>query len=170
MAISRREADEIPAKCGTYALLLSCQRPRKLRIGRLGAHPVAQGWYVYVGSAFGPGGLRARCRRHLGPLRRLRWHIDYLRPATSCQGIWLTTDWVPREHLWAETIGGMLGARTPIPRFGSSDCLCPSHLFYFSSPPSFSIFQRLILRRMPAHGPIMSLSWVAPRQAQRNAL
>jgi Uri superfamily endonuclease len=37
------------------------------------------GVYAYVGSAWGPGGLGARLRRHLcGSRRRLWWHIDYL--------------------------------------------------------------------------------------------
>ncbi len=38
------------------------------------------GVYVYVGSAWGPGGLRARIYRHLGLVgrKRLHWHIDRL--------------------------------------------------------------------------------------------
>jgi hypothetical protein len=89
-------------------------------------------------------------------LRRLHWHIDYLRPAVSLQEIWFTTDPVPREHLWAEMIAGLPGAGTPIPRFGASDCRCRSHLFHFASKPSFSVYRRLISRREPGHGPIQT--------------
>ncbi len=49
--------------------------------GRLGGRSVElePGVYAYVGSAFGPGGLAARLRRHLcGERRRLWWHIDWL--------------------------------------------------------------------------------------------
>ncbi len=49
--------------------------------GKLGGRGVElePGVYAYVGSAFGPGGLAARLRRHLcGARRRLWWHIDRL--------------------------------------------------------------------------------------------
>ena len=36
---------------GTYALLLRCRRPARLRIGRLGVIRARPGFYVYVGSA-----------------------------------------------------------------------------------------------------------------------
>jgi Uri superfamily endonuclease len=126
------EKHKIPAACGTYALLLLCQRSRRVDIGKLGARSILLGWYVYVGSAFGPGGLRARCRRHLRSPQRRHWHIDYLRPVTSVQAIWFTSDPVPREHQWAGIIGDLEGASAPILHFGSSDCSCPSHLFRFS--------------------------------------
>jgi Uri superfamily endonuclease len=155
------EKHEIPAAHGTYALLLLCQRSRTVDIGNLGAHSIFRGWYVYVGSAFGPGGLRSRCRRHIRLLRRRHWHIDYLRPAAAVQAIWFTSDLVPREHQWAEIIGGLAGASAPIRRFGSSDCLCPTHLFRFSSRPSFLAFRRRTKDRLPAHGPIKSFGEVA---------
>ena len=40
---------------------------------------IPRGTYLYVGSAKGPGGLRARIKRHLRRHgKRLFWHIDYL--------------------------------------------------------------------------------------------
>jgi Uri superfamily endonuclease len=161
---------EIPATSGTYALLLACPRSRKLRIGRLGERWIPLGWYIYVGSAFGPGGLKSRCLRHLRALRRLHWHIDYLRPAASLQDIWFTLDHVPREHLWAEIIAGLPGADIPIPRFGASDCRCRSHLFHFASTPVLAIFRRRTLQQVPASASIMAFSAAVPRQARRNAL
>jgi len=158
MAAFCLDTHEIPACRGTYALLVFCPRSRNLRVGGLGAQRLSRGWYVYVGSAFGPGGLRARCRRHLRPLQRRHWHIDYLRPVASVQAIWFTSDPVPREHQWAEIIGGLEGASAPIQHFGSSDCPCPSHLFRFSSRPSFSGFRYRAMRRLGAHGSMKSLS------------
>lgn len=164
------EAHEIPAAGGTYALLLACPRSRKLRIGRLGDRWIRPGWYAYVGSAFGPGGLRSRCLRHLRPLRRRHWHIDYLRPAATLQDLWFTTDPVPREHLWAEMIAGLPEAGIPILRFGASDCSCRSHLFHFASKPVWAIFRQRALQRVPATVSMMTFSAAAPRQARRNAL
>ena len=163
------EAHAIPSAAGTYALLLFCRHARTADIGKLGAHPIPRGWYVYVGSAFGPGGLRARCLHHLRPVRRLHWHIDYLKSAASLQSIWFTPDPVRREHQWAATIQEMKGADMPVPGFGSSDCLCQTHLMHFPTRPSFSIFQRQALGRVPAHGPIMECRAPA-RQARRNVL
>ena len=37
---------------------------------------LAPGCYVYAGSARGPGGIRARVRRHLRPDKTPHWHID----------------------------------------------------------------------------------------------
>jgi len=47
-----------------------------IRVGKLGVLPLQPGFYVYVGSAHGPSGLRARLAHHLGPGSRRHWHID----------------------------------------------------------------------------------------------
>ena len=60
----------IPARPGTYALLLSATRRQRITIGRLGALALQPGCYVYTGSARGPGGLRARLRHHVGTPHR----------------------------------------------------------------------------------------------------
>ena len=69
------------ARPGTYALLLRARSGGRIQIGRCGSLAVRPGWYVYVGSAFGPGGLRARLRHHCRLAERPHWHIDYLRRA-----------------------------------------------------------------------------------------
>lgn len=48
------------AKSGTYILILSSPARSTIDVGRLGRMTLAHGYYLYVGSAFGPGGLRAR--------------------------------------------------------------------------------------------------------------
>ena len=61
------------AQPGSYALILQADRRRTVRIGRLGQLAVEPGCYVYVGSALGPGGVRARVGHHgagCGPLFR----------------------------------------------------------------------------------------------------
>jgi len=49
---------------GTYAFLLASQKTGRLDIGKLGPLVLKPGVYVYVGSAFGPGGLAARIGHH----------------------------------------------------------------------------------------------------------
>jgi len=77
---------------GTYALILSCLAEQTVQIGKLGPLSLHPGWYVYVGSAFGPGGLAARLARHRAVEKRLRWHIDYIRAATQLEEVWYTND------------------------------------------------------------------------------
>src|ERR1035438_8832695 len=69
------------------------------RIGRLGALQLQSGFYFYVGSALGPGGVRARLAHHLKPSRRPHWHIDYLRAHTRVEEIWYCLDTRRLEHI-----------------------------------------------------------------------
>ena len=72
----------IQPKPGTYALILSCTSNARIQIGRLGTMQLQRGYYVYLGSALGPGGLRARIAHHQKLSPRPHWHIDYLRAHT----------------------------------------------------------------------------------------
>lgn len=124
----------LPAARGTYALVLRCAITRRVRIGRLGWLDLRPGWYVYVGSAFGPGGLQARIGHHRRVARRPHWHIDYLRRHAPLDAVWYIA--CERcEHDLAELIQAMPGATAPLRGFGSSDCDCPAHLFRFDDRP-----------------------------------
>lgn len=123
----------IPRTPGTYLLSLYVRRTTIIQIGRLGLIPFRRGWYAYVGSAFGPGGLAARLGRHLRAEKKPHWHIDYLRALAEPRRIWFSTAPQSLEHAWA---AGLCRAAVPIPGFGSSDCRCPSHLYYYSARPS----------------------------------
>ena len=61
---------------GTYALVLVSCSHQRVEVGKLGRLAVQSGYYVYVGSAFGPGGLKARIAHHVKISRRPHWHID----------------------------------------------------------------------------------------------
>lgn len=114
---------------GSYALLLTAKGRRdRLAIGARGALSLEPGHYVYLGSAFGPGGLGARLRHHLNEPRRLHWHIDYLRSACELQGAWLASADRDLEHAWATSLLALPQSRLPMPGFGSSDCQCSAHL------------------------------------------
>ena len=72
---------DLPAAPGAYVLLLTANAPVVLNMPRFGKFTLAAGQYAYVGSAHGPGGLRARVGRHLRAEKPLHWHIDYLTAA-----------------------------------------------------------------------------------------
>lgn len=121
---------------GTYALVLSAEEKGRIQIGRLGLLDVRRGYYVYVGSALGPGGLKARLSHHLNRWPRPHWHIDYLRMVARVEAIWYTCDSVRREHQWAEVLMRDRESSVPLTGFGSSDCTCRSHLCFFPGRPT----------------------------------
>jgi Uri superfamily endonuclease len=114
---------------GTYALVLVSQKNGPMCIGRLRTLELKTGYYVYAGSALGPGGLAARLRHHTRIAIRKHWHIDYLRPACELINIWFTLDPSGDEHAWANAVARLPGAGVPMRGFGSSDCGCETHLF-----------------------------------------
>ena len=126
---------QIPGLPGTYVLLLSLPRSSGIRIGKQGMRVFRTGWYAYVGSALGPGGLAARLSRHLRLEKKHHWHIDYLRDAAEIGGVWVDANPRCREHIWALQLAGRPFFGKPIAGFGATDCNCGSHLFYFRRPP-----------------------------------
>lgn len=130
----------LPRAPGTYAVVLRCRRMQTLAVGRLGVIRFPASYYVYVGSALGPGGLRGRVRRHLRAVRRRRWHVDYLRARAVVLELWCATGRVRREHLWAHAL--QVGADGWVQGFGASDCRCPAHLFRFVRRPGLNALLR----------------------------
>lgn len=126
---------------GTYVLLLQLETLLpQLAIGRLGRYDFAAGYYLYVGSAFGAGGLAARLRRHQQRHKaRPHWHIDYLRPHTLLREIWSLAATRPLEHAWCRALQAVCGVETPVPGFGASDSQLSTHLMYVPRypPPRF---------------------------------
>lgn len=129
---TRHKENSVQPNPGTYALLLSSATEAVVRIGRLGNLRLRPGYYVYVGSALGPGGVRARLAHHMRPAERPHWHIDYLRKKTTVEAVWFRYSRKSVECGWAKRFAKMSGASVPIIGFGSSDCHCGSHLFYFA--------------------------------------
>ena len=96
------------SRSGTYALILKSSSDAMVEVGKLGRLRLQNGFYVYVGSAFGPGGLNARIAHHVRISERPHWHMDYLRPALDLNEIWFTYDSRHREHQWAGVLAGFL--------------------------------------------------------------
>ena len=140
---------------GTYALIMTCNYDQQVTIDKLGRLQIRPGCYVYIGSAFGPGGLKARIAHHQRISVRPHWHIDYLRSLLLLKEVWYTNDAEPYEHRWAEVLRGLKGAIIPITGFGASDCRCTSHLFTFIDQPPMRSFRRRLHTQIPAHGSIL---------------
>ena len=121
---------------GTYALIYSTRHKCQPEIGRLGILDLNPGFYIYVGSAFGPGGLKARIAHHCRKAERPHWHIDYLGPFLDLRQIWYTCGPVHHEHQWARIMENTRGVSVPLVGFGSSDCRCNCHLFFCFAPQS----------------------------------
>lgn len=136
---------------GSYALILQATERFELKIGKLGKLPGNAGFYVYCGSAFGPGGVAARVKHHSTISANPHWHIDYLRSASTLTEVWYCHDQIKREHDWSQLLTSYTNSRLPMRGFGSSDCQCNSHLIYFKSRPSLANFRQKIKTHYPDH-------------------
>jgi Uri superfamily endonuclease len=110
---------------GSYVLLIEVPEKQIITVGRLEAVHFPGGYYAYVGSAMG--GFKSRLNRHTKGGKKPHWHIDYLLQSASIASIILC----PTEDRLECTIAQALSRQfDSIPGFGSSDCKCPSHLFF----------------------------------------
>lgn len=110
---------------GSYILLLELNKSQRIWVRRLGVMRFLKGFYAYVGSALNR--LESRVARHLRQSRKRHWHIDYLLDRAITFGVILIPGEEKVECILAQTLGQSLLC---IPRFGSSDCRCPGHLFF----------------------------------------
>jgi Uri superfamily endonuclease len=128
-----------------------------VRVGALGEITFQPGWHCYIGSALGSGGLK-RLERHISLAARRdnrpKWHVDYLLTSAAfsliCAVYAVTTERLECGLAHELGYGG-------VPRFGSSDCDCISHLFYRQCNPQeeiHSAFRHLMLK--PATKTIMN--------------
>jgi Uri superfamily endonuclease len=117
-----------PPLTGVYCLIINLKEKSGIQIGRKRKIVFQEGCYVYVGSALNS--LTARIKRHLSDEKKLHWHIDYLLKNSDSEIVdvifTLTTERLECKvaQIISEKVFGISG-------FGSSDCKCPSHLFYF---------------------------------------
>ena len=141
----------LPRDPGTYALLLCAHQPVSLQVGKLGSFYLSAGAYVYVGSALGSGGIRARVSRHQRDSRQTHWHIDALLHECFMEGVcWVITE-DRLECTWVRTLLNLPGASAPITGFGSSDCSngCPSHLVKLERRPGIDDVEKLMAAQLP---------------------
>lgn len=113
---------------GTYCILTRLNFDAVISVGKLGELDFQKGHYVYVGSALNS--LMPRIKRHLSTDKKLHWHVDYFLVHRDVEvvDILYTVDDIKWECKLASLISENASG---IENFGSSDCKCNSHLFYF---------------------------------------
>jgi Uri superfamily endonuclease len=118
--------------------VLESKQRESAQIGKWGKLEISRGHYLYVGSAFGPGGLLSRVSRHCREEKSKRWHIDFLRECTSVKVVWYRHGSVRLEHRWAKALEAA-AETTLVKGFGCSDCHCAAHLFYVAKASDLSV-------------------------------
>lgn len=133
--------DTCPRDGGAYAVILRLPAAVTVPVPRPGG-TLPAGLYVYLGAAYGPGGLRARLRRHVNGGGRRHWHLDYLRPAADVLAVAVRPG--GSECAWTNALLAGADAGAPLARFGSSDCRrCPAHLLHLPANTAAAKVARL---------------------------
>jgi len=116
---------------GSYLLVIECKQSTEIAVGALGSLSFAAGYYGYVGSAFGPGGL-SRVDRHrrvaAGEHSVRHWHVDYLLGANATR-LATVEMFLGRDIECALATALAEAGCDRVDSFGASDCDCPSHLW-----------------------------------------
>jgi sugar fermentation stimulation protein A len=138
-----------PTDCGCYIVVLFLDNDKTIRIGALGAISFKRGFYCYAGSALK--NLSRRIERHKSLQKRNHWHFDYLR--AHCE--WVNAYPIPSPcDLECKVAHGLKDiSDSSIPLFGCSDCLCDSHLFYFTEPSEKEPVLKKLIMKFRGTGP-----------------
>ncbi|MCB2061427.1 MAG: DUF123 domain-containing protein [Novosphingobium sp.] len=125
-AFKEQGLNKAPDRGGAYVLAMHLREPLEI-LHRGRSHLLEAGSYAYAGSAYGPGGIRARLRRHFRREKKLHWHVDRLTVAAEdIRAIALEGG---SECEIVEQLMRSPGFAFPLDGFGSSDCnSCRSHL------------------------------------------
>ena len=122
---------------GSYIVVIHLPEKAYIQIGALGEICFNKGYYLYIGSAMakvGPNTLENRIKRHVSEHKnkKLFWHIDYLlaNKISLVTMIYLVPTILRLECIISKEISEV--SDNYIKDFGSSDCQCPSHLYYFT--------------------------------------
>ena len=118
---------------GIYSLIIYLNKERIIKIGKLGSFLFKKGFYIYTGSS--QNSLQKRVVRHLSSKKRFHWHIDYLLKYGKILNVKVTESSKQYECKLSKEIGLLSNAIIPIKGFGSSDCACKTHLYFFKKSP-----------------------------------
>jgi Uri superfamily endonuclease len=121
----------LPKWRGAYALLIRLDSDLETGFCRA-QDRLAVGWYAYVGSAHGPGGVGARIARHLRRDKKPHWHVDRLTLRAGRVVALALAD--AEECAIALRLRQSTAFAHILPGFGSSDCaVCTSHLLAWNA-------------------------------------
>ena len=120
---------------GAYLLLLGLDAPVRVDIPTLLAIRCSIGWYLYAGSASGPGGIGARLARHFRMSKKMHWYVDRLMEAAAERNALAFP--AEAECSLVAKLDRSEKFEIPIRGFGSSDCrICESHLLRWTGDES----------------------------------
>ena len=113
---------------GCYLLYFVLEKSVSLQVGKLGFFHFPAGRYIYVGRA--RKNLPARLRRHCRKEKKFRWHIDYLLDQAAEVSYEVFDFCEEGECMLSTSLSRMEEMSVVAEGFGSSDCMCTSHLYY----------------------------------------
>lgn len=117
---------------GIYAMLIEIESPLRL-VFRKREVVLAPGLYVYVGSAKGAGGIRARVARHQRRDKKVRWHIDLVTVSSQARVSGVVCAEAAEPECVLVPLLEEAGFSHVIKGFGASDCRrgCTSHFLRY---------------------------------------
>lgn len=129
---------------GNYILQLILEKGKEIAVGKSKNQFFESGYYLYIGSAFGGGGVKSRLDRHLRSEKKLHWHIDYLLLETKIVSAWFILLDYSIEHKIAAEFIATKNFKVGMNRFGSGDCNCVSHLFFSKKKMSLQTVNKVL--------------------------
>lgn len=132
-----------------YIIQMEISKDTERTIGKLGNFVFPKGTYLYIGSA--KRNIQARITRHLTKDKKMRWHLDYLRPLAQVSAV-MTFPLKMGECALKRFIEASCSGKVIVEGFGASDCRCNSHLLKLPSSMSMKEFHKLKKRWMVIEG------------------
>ena len=124
--LDERQIENLPFDKGAYLLLLNLLHPVTFSTKSLYKIDFPPSWYIYAGSAYGLGGVRARLLHHCNRNKKIHWHIDQLSVFADTFAMIFFGD---NECRLLRILEKSKDFRFPLKGFGSTDCQsCASHL------------------------------------------
>lgn len=125
---------ELPPGKGVYALVLELNDLTQISLKKWATCVFEPGQYIYLGSALGSGGLRARLQHHLRLSIFAHWHIDSFRRVARLSAVVYAITDERLECVWCRLIQNDARSFVPVAGFGASDCRhnCGAHLIGLS--------------------------------------
>ena len=113
---------------GTYLLFLYISE--EIPIDRRGERiDLEKGFYFYIGSAFGAGGLSSRLHRHIRKQKKKHWHIDQITMHEASEIVGIAVSINQKKECEFNQFLSSFEYFVPIYGIGNSDCQknCESH-------------------------------------------
>jgi len=132
---------------GVYTIIINVKEDFRAKVGALGFIEFKKGIYLYTGSGMGAStSIENRIKRHVMKKKKKFWHIDYLLSNNKTLVIAAIASKSKKMHeclinnLIIKNLEGEY-----LEGFGSSDCLCKSHLIKVNDEDFDEIIRKLRL-------------------------